>query len=215
MLHLSQSFVRIFYSAFAPLQSIAASYAPQVVNFATASSNDHLELSYGDSSSWGLAYNLYAQRLLGFSLFPDSVFEMQTSWYSSHVNTYGIPLDTRHTYTKSDWTIWTAAIASDTTTRDLLIGRLATWAADGIPNQPFSDFYETETGDAVRNNVGDESFRNRWVLFPLPFLFSIFQSGREPYLLTLISGTIGRLSEVISLSWLYEFELQSAFVINS
>ncbi|EIM87836.1 DUF1793-domain-containing protein [Stereum hirsutum FP-91666 SS1] len=144
--------------------SIAASYAPQVINFATASTNDHLELSYGDSSSWGLAYNLYAQRLLGFSLFPDSVFEMQTSWYSSHVNTYGIPLDTRHTYTKSDWTIWTAAIASDTTTRDLLIGRLATWAADGIPNQPFSDFYETETGDAVRNNVGDESFRDRPVV---------------------------------------------------
>lgn len=141
------------------MQSIAASYAPQVVNFANA--GDHLELSYSDSSSWGLTYNLYAQKLLGMSLFPNSVFQMQTAWYSSHVNTYGIPLDTRHTYTKSDWTIWTAAIATDTTTRDLLIGRLATWAAFGTPNQPFSDWYETETGDAVRNGVGDESFRDR------------------------------------------------------
>lgn len=32
-------------------------------------------LQYGNSSSWGLAYNLYSDKLLKFDLFPQSVYE--------------------------------------------------------------------------------------------------------------------------------------------
>ena len=39
----------------------------------------------------------------------------ETKWYSTVNNTYGVPLDTRHTYTKSDWELWTAAWVTDTT----------------------------------------------------------------------------------------------------
>lgn len=143
---------------------IAASYAPQIVNFAKSSTGAHLTLSYGASDTWGLTYNLYAQKLLKLSVFPDSLFQSQTAWYSSHFNQYGIILDTRHTYTKSDWETWTAAIVTDTGVRDNIIRHLVAWQTDGIPNQPFSDFYDTTNGDAVRNGVGDEAFRNRPVV---------------------------------------------------
>jgi hypothetical protein len=39
---------------------------------------------------------------------------------------YGLPLDSRHTYTKSDWEMFVAAISTQKT-RDLLIDKLARW----------------------------------------------------------------------------------------
>ena len=49
----------------------------------------------------GILYNLYADAQLGLGLVPDSVYEMQSNFYPTVKNTYGVPLDTRHTYTKS------------------------------------------------------------------------------------------------------------------
>jgi len=48
----------------------------------------------------GLLYNLYADRLLGLNLVPESIYEMQSAFYPTVANEYGIPLDTRNTYTK-------------------------------------------------------------------------------------------------------------------
>ena len=48
-----------------------------------------------------MAYNLYADKLFQFKLFPQSVYDMQTGWYGEMGAQYGIALDSRHTYTKS------------------------------------------------------------------------------------------------------------------
>ena len=61
------------------LQSIASSYVSQWQNLALSNDKTHLTLSYGDSNSWGLAYNLYADKLLGFSLFPQSIYNLRMS----------------------------------------------------------------------------------------------------------------------------------------
>ncbi|TFK55924.1 DUF1793-domain-containing protein [Heliocybe sulcata] len=137
--------------------SIAASYVPQWQQYATASTGNHLTLSYGNSSSWGLSYNLYADKLLGTNVFPSSVYEMQDAWYPTVAQPYGVPLDTRHTYTKSDWSIWAAAIATSTTTRDLFISSVYKYAADGESSQPLGDWYETTDGSV-------EGFRSRPVV---------------------------------------------------
>ncbi|KAN0093261.1 protein of unknown function (DUF1793) domain containing protein [Tylopilus felleus] len=126
--------------------SIAARYVPLILNFATAKNGQHLDLSYGNDSSWGLSYNLYADKLLGTNVFPQSVYDMQTKWYAAIVNTYGVPLDTRHTYSKSDWQMWTAAFMTNTTTRDMFINSVYKYAADGANNVPLSDWYDTLSG---------------------------------------------------------------------
>ncbi|KAI0723177.1 DUF1793-domain-containing protein [Earliella scabrosa] len=126
--------------------SIASSYVSQWQKLALASGGQHLTLAYNDNNSWGLSYNLYADKLLKTNIFPQSIFELQTAWYSSHLNAFGIPLDTRHTYTKSDWEIWTAAIVTSTTLRDQLIGAVRKYAADGQSSQPLGDWYETTNG---------------------------------------------------------------------
>ncbi|KAJ7781111.1 DUF1793-domain-containing protein [Mycena metata] len=126
--------------------STASSYVSQWQNLATSSDQSHLTLSYGNSSSWGLSYNLYADKLLKLNLFPDAIYQMQTNWYRTVQQLYGVPLDTRHTYTKSDWQIWTAAIMSDTNARDFFITSVKNAAADGLSSQPLGDWYEARDG---------------------------------------------------------------------
>lgn len=51
----------------------------------------------------GLLYNLFADAQLGLGLVPQSVYTMQSNFYPTAENTYGVPLDTRHSYTKGDY----------------------------------------------------------------------------------------------------------------
>ena len=50
----------------------------------------------------GLLYNLFADVQLGLGLVPQSVYQMQSEFYPTVANKYGVPLDTRHSYTKSE-----------------------------------------------------------------------------------------------------------------
>ena len=99
-------------------------------------------------------YNAYADDLLDLGLFPESIRETQDQWYYNKTGTplyydllisverYGLPLDSRHMYTKSDWEMFIAAISSHAT-RDLLIGRLARWINETSTDRPFTDLYDT------------------------------------------------------------------------
>ncbi|KAJ6539470.1 hypothetical protein B0H19DRAFT_1213411 [Mycena capillaripes] len=129
--------------------AIAASYVAQWQKFSASTTGAHLTLAYGSSDTWGLSYNLYGDKLLGLNLFPASVYTEQTAWYQTHANAFGVPLDTRHTYTKTDWQIWTAAIVTNTAVRDVLIGAVKKWVSDGQSNAPFGDLYDTVSGTAV------------------------------------------------------------------
>ena len=48
----------------------------------------------------GLLYNLFSDRELGLNLVPQSVYDMQSAFYPTAEEQYGVPLDTRHDYTK-------------------------------------------------------------------------------------------------------------------
>ncbi|RYP92057.1 hypothetical protein DL770_001835 [Monosporascus sp. CRB-9-2] len=108
----------------------------------------HTTLSYGNASSHGLLYNLYANSLLGFGydFVPKSVYDWQSAFYPTVALEYGVPLDTRHTWTKTDWMMWAAAIASEDT-RNALIRLLARWISATNTNMAFTDLYGAATGD--------------------------------------------------------------------
>ncbi|KAJ2990661.1 hypothetical protein NUW58_g2838 [Xylaria curta] len=87
-------------------RSIATSYIKQWQDLGINKAADppHTTLSYGDGASHGLLYNLYANSLLGFKDFvPQSVYDMQSNFYPTAALKYCVPLDTRHTYSKTDW----------------------------------------------------------------------------------------------------------------
>ncbi|KAF2873756.1 hypothetical protein BDV95DRAFT_593074 [Massariosphaeria phaeospora] len=115
----------------------------------------HTILNYGNWSSHGLLYNLYSDKLLNTNLVPQSVYDMQSAFYPTVNQKYGVPLDTRHPYqTKGDWEIFCAAVASEQT-RDMFIADLAKWVNETPTSRPFIDLYDTNSGKHVDAVFGD------------------------------------------------------------
>ncbi|EKG11503.1 Six-hairpin glycosidase-like protein [Macrophomina phaseolina MS6] len=106
----------------------------------------HTNLAYGDADSHGLLYNLFADRELSLDLVPQEIYDQQSAFYPTVESRFGVPLDTRNTYTKTDWEMFVAAIAS-TETRDMFHSDIADWISQTPTNRAFTDLYETETGD--------------------------------------------------------------------
>ncbi|KAJ5970611.1 uncharacterized protein N7479_000529 [Penicillium vulpinum] len=132
--------------------SIAKDYINQWQDLAIAKDANppRTTLSYGNTASHGLLYNLFADAQLGLNLVPQSVYQMQSNFYLTVDNKYGVPLDTRHTYTKGDWECFAAAISS-VDTRAMFIKDLATWINETPTNRPLTDLYDTISGNYPQN----------------------------------------------------------------
>ncbi|KAI0096808.1 hypothetical protein F4776DRAFT_651374 [Hypoxylon sp. NC0597] len=125
----------------AKFSSKATSFYDQWEDLAIDPSGKHTLFAYQWRSSWGLLYNIYFDKLLNMGLVNPKVYEMQSAWYPQVSQTFGVPLDNRHHYTKSDWEIWTAATCSPTTRR-LFINAVAYWLNETSTDLPFTDLYE-------------------------------------------------------------------------
>jgi len=127
--------------------NISQSYIKQwqTLAFNMDASPPHSKLSYNEADSWGNLYNLYADKLLGLNLVPQSVYDTIDNFYPTVMNDYGLPLDTRSTQAKGDWEMWLAAFSSDKV-KSMLISKLATWINATSTARPFSDLYDTITG---------------------------------------------------------------------
>jgi hypothetical protein len=127
--------------------NIAHSYMAQWQNFGVAhdANPPHTTLGYGLNDTHGLLYNIYGDKELSLNLVPQTIYDMQSSFYPTVMEQYGIPLDTRHAYTKSDWEMYTAAVSSDST-KKLFIDKLAAWINNTPTSRPMTDLYDAPTG---------------------------------------------------------------------
>lgn len=108
--------------------------------------DDHYVLAFGNPDTWSLKYNLVWDRVWDSGLFSDEVYEKELAYYVKKTNAYGTPLDSRRSYTKSDWILWCAAMAKDAEEANALIAPVAAYLKNTESRVPFSDWYETETG---------------------------------------------------------------------
>ncbi|OAA64564.1 glutaminase a [Niveomyces insectorum RCEF 264] len=76
-------------------------------------------------------------------LIPDKIYKMQSDWYHYVLQRYGLPLDSRHLYAKSDWEFFAAAVTSKATRTEILTS-VAKWLNETATTEPFTDLYDTE-----------------------------------------------------------------------
>ena len=98
-----------------------------------------------DKVGWSRKYNLVWDRLLGLNLLGDDFYRKETESYLGRMNTYGLPLDSRSDYTKSDWILWTASMADRETFRKI-VSPVARYLRESESRVAFSDWYFTSTG---------------------------------------------------------------------
>lgn len=74
---------------------------------------------------------------------PDYVYKLASDWYYNVMQKYGLPLDSRHLYTKSDWEFFAAAVTSKSTRTEILT-LVATWLNETVTGK-FAPIYQTDT----------------------------------------------------------------------
>jgi hypothetical protein len=141
----------------------AKAYRQLAEQFATdwirlAKEGTHTRLTFDRPDSWSQKYNLVWDKILGLHLFPHQLFQEETQFYLSKQNAYGLPLDSRETYTKLDWIVWTASLSEEDSDFRLLIAPLVRMLRETPDRVPMSDWYWTtsakKTGFQARSVVG-------------------------------------------------------------
>ncbi len=119
------------------------------VQLAMSTQKDHLTLAYGHNNTWSLKYNAFPDKALHLDLIPESVLNMEARYYLTKANAFGIPLDGRHTYTKTDWELWTAASTDDAALRSTIVNDIWKFANESPSRAAFTDWYDTISGKQI------------------------------------------------------------------
>ena len=129
---------------------VAAKYSSEAKSLADkwtnlAADGDHYRLAFDAPNTWSQKYNLVWDTILGFHLFPASVADKEVAFYLAHLNPYGFALDNRATYTKLDWEVWSATLATRPADFQALMHPIFKFLNDTPDRVPMTDWYDTIT----------------------------------------------------------------------
>lgn len=137
------------------LLAIAKDYADSFIKNAENEDGSY-RLAYDRPGTFSLKYNSVWDKIWKTGLFPESFFKSEIERYKKEALPYGVPLDSREKYTKSDWLIWVASLADNKDDFEFFSSLL--WKAyDTMRTRvPMTDWYYTDTSEMV-------GFRHRTV----------------------------------------------------
>jgi hypothetical protein len=112
-------------------------------NAFTESDGGHYKLAFDRDDSWSIKYNLVWNKLLNLNIFDDAIAGTEVNYYKTKVNKYGLPLDVRSDYTKSDWQMWSTVLTGDAEYTDLIVNAMWDFLNETPDRVPFTDWYFT------------------------------------------------------------------------
>ncbi|MFD2966897.1 glutaminase family protein [Sphingobacterium bambusae] len=112
-----------------------------------ANDGDHYRLTFDKSGTWSQKYNLVWDKVLDMQIFDPQIRQKEVKYYLSKQNKYGLPLDSRETYTKSDWIIWSATLADDLQTFQAFVQPVHAFMNETVHRVPMSDWIFTDKPD--------------------------------------------------------------------
>ena len=108
---------------------------------------DHYELAYGaGANTWSQKYNMVWDKLWKTNIIPNGAMQTEVKYYLKKQNKYGLPLDVRKDYTKSDWIMWSAAMADTDKDFQAFVAPLYKYINETPSRVPISDWHDTKTG---------------------------------------------------------------------
>ena len=85
------------------------------------------------------------------------VAAQELEYYKLRQNRYGLPLDSRDTYTKADWLVWCASMSAEQSQFEAMIAPLWDFMNETSARVPVTDWYDTLSGKQM-------NFQNRSVV---------------------------------------------------
>jgi hypothetical protein len=73
---------------------------------------------------------------------PKHIYQMQSDWYYTVRQKYGVPLDSRHRYTKTDWEFFAMAVTAPRVRAEILQSK-ALWVNETASTDPLTDLHWT------------------------------------------------------------------------
>jgi len=106
-------------------------------------------LAFDKPGTFSMKYNMIWDKLWGTNLFPKELIKSEVESYFPHFLKYGLPLDSRAEYTKSDWLVWTATLAEDKETFERFIEPLWDAYNETSSRYPMSDWYDAASANHI------------------------------------------------------------------
>ncbi|KAJ3478653.1 hypothetical protein NLI96_g9611 [Meripilus lineatus] len=170
------------------------------------SENQHVLPNFGDpSSAWSLAYNFYADRLLGLDIIELNVYQQQSAYYDQLFSTMSaLPVNSMSAGMNFAWTMFAAATVTDSTIQNQLIGNIKS----NILNAPFFP-YLANTTDGTWSGVSSPAQGAMLALLAPARIYGAqagFQAiGSRDRTGSIVGGVVGGIVLVASVILVYVF----------
>jgi len=109
-----------------------------------ANDGDHYRLSFDRPGTWSQKYNLVWDKVFGFNIFDSRIADTEVAFYLTKQNEYGVPLDSRKNWTKTDWIMWSATLADNIEDFKALTDKIWKYQNETYARIPMSDFIYTD-----------------------------------------------------------------------